>query len=1068
MKLKRIHVLKLSLNTLFLYIFCFVVVVVTLLGFIFKYPTDMPILRISVAATIILSFFGDFIPFVLSFLGMILFPLKLRGMSISLLKIALRFSKDSPFLQNQLAYYLAEENIELEMAEDLARKAFRQYNRSSYVADTLGWVLYRRKKYEDALIYFKKAFKKKRFQTAVNFHMGLCYWKTSDIDRAVFHLKRASMFRLINSLSLKDKRQCITVLNQLGVNKSPVRLLFDACLRVVLIILLVALSWQFNKTAFGELILWYNTVYNPQPDYCWATRLYDSHLAQINIDQREGNYEEVFARWAMLREGFISDTSTWTVDLQIAELLAELGELKQAEHLSRQVFQDISKTTERKKKNELNLTLADILINQPVKNSIELKELMQEISEDFVKYPDKIPKNREERLSVMIKYKNIALYYRILSLMHEKIGSLDWEKVLEAEKKSFFSTLKARDTLKKWDLYVDLQTLLSYNAVNSYLFARNFFFGEWESQWHANLGESLFRQGNAYLKLNQNQEAEEAFSLAEEHFASFDRAREKLDSPKMKKLFSTNIFLENDSWKILDYRSRIFMSRGKMQRAAEFSKKAVNLLENLRQKLRSKNKRTNFALGREEVYQQAVLMALCNNENQWAFEALEALKSRALLDDFAVHWYRDNISDFRDEKNSGESEELAALNRKIYDHFRRILSRTGKSVESRLQLEKLVKEKNRLFRQRKKIYSYTSSNPQGLFFSPISACTITDIQSVLKNDEAILEYFYIPDGEAYVWLVKKTDNKLMRLQASAREVLTALKILAIEISDPGKVRSNQWMKPARTLYRSLLGSIAPGLESIRHLVIIPYGELHAIPFEVLLDKNNESMTEKVSISYAPSATIFFHIREELRDRQDKGFPPKGNRKITAVYDPLATLPGSLREARFLADRCGAEVIPVKAAVPANILKKIREADIVHFGVHSLADTEEPLLSFLVLTQNNKNPGLLDIYSILMEDGFKTTSLVFLASCQSGMTDYVLPGDNVYNLGTCFIAAGARTCISARWKIADAATTFLVKQFYNKLELGAAQALRSAQSETREKYPHPYFWAGFMISGEPWE
>jgi CHAT domain-containing protein len=41
-------------------------------------------------------------------------------------------------------------------------------------------------------------------------------------------------------------------------------------------------------------------------------------------------------------------------------------------------------------------------------------------------------------------------------------------------------------------------------------------------------------------------------------------------------------------------------------------------------------------------------------------------------------------------------------------------------------------------------------------------------------------------------------------------------------------------------------------------------------------------------------------------------------------------------------------------------------------------------------------------------------------------------------------------------------------FYKSLKqgMGKAAALRSAQIETRAKYPHPYFWAGFQLSGDP--
>jgi len=49
-----------------------------------------------------------------------------------------------------------------------------------------------------------------------------------------------------------------------------------------------------------------------------------------------------------------------------------------------------------------------------------------------------------------------------------------------------------------------------------------------------------------------------------------------------------------------------------------------------------------------------------------------------------------------------------------------------------------------------------------------------------------------------------------------------------------------------------------------------------------------------------------------------------------------------------------------------------------------------------------------------------------------------------------------------------ATRDLMVELYAQLRRGAtkAEALRVAQLRTREKYPHPYYWGGFVLTGEP--
>ena len=41
-------------------------------------------------------------------------------------------------------------------------------------------------------------------------------------------------------------------------------------------------------------------------------------------------------------------------------------------------------------------------------------------------------------------------------------------------------------------------------------------------------------------------------------------------------------------------------------------------------------------------------------------------------------------------------------------------------------------------------------------------------------------------------------------------------------------------------------------------------------------------------------------------------------------------------------------------------------------------------------------------------------------------------------------------------------------FYTHLRQGLskAEALRAAQMNMRQKYPHPYYWAGFVLTGDP--
>lgn len=61
-------------------------------------------------------------------------------------------------------------------------------------------------------------------------------------------------------------------------------------------------------------------------------------------------------------------------------------------------------------------------------------------------------------------------------------------------------------------------------------------------------------------------------------------------------------------------------------------------------------------------------------------------------------------------------------------------------------------------------------------------------------------------------------------------------------------------------------------------------------------------------------------------------------------------------------------------------------------------------------------------------------------------------------------------IASLWSVDDDATEKLMIAFYTHLKegLGKAESLRVAQADIRRQFPHPYYWAGFVLTGDPGE
>jgi CHAT domain-containing protein len=93
-------------------------------------------------------------------------------------------------------------------------------------------------------------------------------------------------------------------------------------------------------------------------------------------------------------------------------------------------------------------------------------------------------------------------------------------------------------------------------------------------------------------------------------------------------------------------------------------------------------------------------------------------------------------------------------------------------------------------------------------------------------------------------------------------------------------------------------------------------------------------------------------------------------------------------------------------------------------------------------------------------------LVTLSACESGRST-VLQGDEVIGLPRAFLGAGAAAVVVSLWLVQDESTVTLMTHWYNGLNegMGRATALRAAQRALRERHPHPYYWAPFVLIGQ---
>ena len=92
---------------------------------------------------------------------------------------------------NNLAFFYAQQDREMDKALDLARKARESGGEVTAIMDTLGWVYYKKELYDSALLEFKACTEKEPENPIFHYHLGLAYNKKWDYANAEKALKKA-------------------------------------------------------------------------------------------------------------------------------------------------------------------------------------------------------------------------------------------------------------------------------------------------------------------------------------------------------------------------------------------------------------------------------------------------------------------------------------------------------------------------------------------------------------------------------------------------------------------------------------------------------------------------------------------------------------------------------------------------------------------------------------------------------------------------------------------------------------------------------------------------------------
>ncbi len=476
--------------------------------------------------------------------------------------------------------------------------------------------------------------------------------------------------------------------------------------------------------------------------------------------------------------------------------------------------------------------------------------------------------------------------------------------------------------------------------------------------------------------------------------------------------------------------------------------KAIEILEDVRASLAIDEFKAAYFGEKLEVYTDLIALLLNQERVTDAFHFVERSKARALLDMMASGL---NLQNDSPRIQSLESE-LSKARNKLNEHYDHA-EKEGPQSPSWQLIRELEKNITSLRHEIERLGA--ANNLQAA-----SVPALCDIQRQLSERHLLIEFFALKD-ELLAFILTKEGIRCVRNLGLLGEVKDHLDRLSFSMSRVAQGQAYAQVYSAdmlllrtnavlQALYDQLIKPLALELKG-EQVIIVPYGNLHGVPFAALFDGQNY-LNDHALLSLAPSAAVYLHCAQQVHQGSEDllafGLPFED---IPTVEEEIKAVTGLFKHSRsFLGDSATLEQFKTKASA----------AKVLHIATHGVFRPDNPMFSGLKF-----HDGWLaarDLYQQKL-----SASLVVLSACETGITSSHA-SDEVFGLARGFFFAGTPALVVSLWAVKDTQTAQLMIAFYTALNEGktVTESLREAQLKVRAEHPNPYFWSAFNLMGDP--
>jgi CHAT domain-containing protein len=492
----------------------------------------------------------------------------------------------------------------------------------------------------------------------------------------------------------------------------------------------------------------------------------------------------------------------------------------------------------------------------------------------------------------------------------------------------------------------------------------------------------------------------------------------------------------------------LYEKQGELTKAESFYDQGITVSESLRASARIEEIKTEVGNIAAEVFSPAILLKFRLGKWSEAFQLSEKARARTFLDQ--MNNGRINIRKGADPELAMHEQALRFDLRSLEEKLRKEQRNNPSSEACRLMAASL-KAKEEAYAAL--LIRLKASNPRYAELQSYSPQSLSEIQRLLGPQTTLVSYFVTAD-KTLAFAISSDSFQVVEIPVKAAD----LRATIYWFRDFASLRDTmpQGLKQLDTWL------IAPIRQYIKtsEVIIVPYGILHYVPFAALTD-GRHYFGDDHTIYQLPSASTLPSLRRRIRI--------DGNRLLSIAQSQASGLP-SLRyvdeEARSIAKLYDSQLLSTGRATRAEFQKRASAYNLLHIAAHAELNATSPLFSRIQLASDSGNSGAIEVREIYGMN-LARTKLVVLSACESQL-GLQSKGDDIVGLNRAFLHAGASSVLASLWTVDDRATSLLMGVFYGHLKQGVskAAALQAAQIATRRQYPHPYYWAAFVLTGDP--